>query len=74
MVKLLYIKKSDAFNNATLGTHLGYGAIFKSIPRLPHGLYGIVVSHDSVIGVNACIYHQVTIGDGNGGHQLLAIM
>lgn len=65
--KLLYIKKCDAYNNASLGTHLGFGARFKAIPKLPHGLYGIVVSHQAVIGSNVEIFHQVTIGEGKGG-------
>ena len=65
---LLYrIKRSDAFNNASLGTHLGYGAQFKGIPSFPHGLYGIIVSHNAVIGENCTIFHQVTIGEGKGG-------
>ena len=66
-VKLLYIKRCDAFNNATFGTHLGFGASFAGIPLLPHGLYGIVISHNAVIGENVTIYHQVTIGEGKGG-------
>ena len=66
-VKLLYIKRCDAFNNATLGTHLGFGATFADVPNFPHGLYGIVVSHNAVIGKNVTIYHQVTIGEGQGG-------
>ena len=64
---LLYrIKRADAFNNASLGTHLGYGARFKDIPSFPHGLYGIIVSHNAVIGANCTIFHQVTIGEGKG--------
>lgn len=66
-LKLLYIKRSDAFNNATLGTHLGFGASFADVPIFPHGLYGIVVSHNAMIGKNVTIYHQVTIGEGKGG-------
>ena len=66
-VKLLYIKRCDAFNNASLGTHLGFGATFADIPHFPHGLYGIVVSHNAMIGKNATIYHQVTIGEGKDG-------
>ena len=64
---LFYIKRCDAFNNASLGTHLGYGATFDSIPNFPHGLYGIIVSHNAHIGKNATIFHQVTIGEGAGG-------
>ena len=66
-MKLLYIKRCGAFNNATLGTHLGFGASFADVPNFPHGLYGIVVSHNAVIGKNVTIYHQVTIGEGKGG-------
>ena len=67
MLYLFYIKRCDAFNNASLGTHLGYGATFDSIPSFPHGLYGIIVSHNAHIGKNATIFHQVTIGMGTGG-------
>ena len=64
---LFYIKRQDAFNNASLGTHIGYGATFDSPPRFPHGLYGIIVSHNAHIGKNATIYYQVTIGEGPDG-------
>lgn len=64
---LYYIKKCDAFNNASLGTHLGFGAKFDGVPHFPHGLYGIIVSHNASIGKNAVIYHQVTIGEGRNG-------
>lgn len=64
---LLYLKRCDAFNNATTGAHIGFGAQFASPPRLPHGLYGIVISHNAVIGTGAVIFHQVTIGEGNNG-------
>lgn len=66
-LKLLYIKRCDAFNNASLGTHIGFGASFSDIPNFPHGLYGIVVTHNAVIGNNVTIYHQVTIGQGKDG-------
>ncbi|WP_410513616.1 DapH/DapD/GlmU-related protein [Paenibacillus sp. BR2-3] len=33
--------------------------------HLPHGLNGIVISHKAVIGSNATIFHQVTIGGRN---------
>lgn len=70
LVKLWYlywIKKCDACNNATMGTHIGYGADFLSPPNLPHGLYGIVVSHNASVGRNCTIFHQVTIGETRGG-------
>jgi serine acetyltransferase len=31
---------------------------------LPHGLNGIIVGHDAVIGANVTIYQQVTIAHG----------
>lgn len=67
LIYLFYIKRCDAFNNASLGTHIGYGAAFDTIPNFPHGLYGIIVSHNAHIGKNATIFHQVTIGEGTGG-------
>lgn len=68
---LFRIKKMDAYNNASTGTHLGYGASFAEHPHLPHGLNGIVISHNSVIGKNCTIFHQVTIGEGNGGAPVI---
>ena len=65
--RLWYIKRADAFNNASLGTHRGFGAEFSDVPNLPHGLNGIIVSHNAKIGKNCTIFHQVTIGEGNGG-------
>lgn len=64
--KLFYlykIKKMDAYNNASMGTDLNKGAIFKSRPILPHGLNGIIISHHAKIGRNCTIFQQVTIGD-----------
>lgn len=72
--RLLYIKRCDAFSNASLGTHINYGAYFASCPQFPHGLYGIIVSHNAIIGSNCRIFHQVTIGEGRGGLQLLEII
>lgn len=69
--KLLYIKRADAFNNSTFGTHVGFGAKFSSTPILPHGINGIVVTHNATIGTNCTIYHQVTIGQGNGGAPVI---
>ena len=66
-VKLLYIKRCDAFNNATLGTHLGFEASFANMLHFPYGLYGIVVTHIAVLGENATIYHRITIGQGKYG-------
>lgn len=67
LIYLFYIKRCDAFNNASLGTHIGYGATFDEPPVFPHGMYGIIVSHNAHVGRNSTIFHQVTIGEGNGG-------
>ena len=53
----------DAFNNASMGTNIGFGARFESVPKFPHGLIGIIVSPYATIGKNAYIFQQVTIGD-----------
>lgn len=52
----------DAFNNASMGTDIGFGAKFAEPPHLQHGLNGIIVSHYATIGKNAWIAQQVTIG------------
>ncbi len=65
--RLWYIKRADAFNNASMGTHRNFGAKFAESPNLPHGLNGIIVSHNAKIGKNCTIFHQVTIGEGNNG-------
>ena len=60
---LLYIKRCDAFNKASMGTDWNHGAVFETVPKLPHGLNGIIVSPDAHIGKNCTIFHQVTIGN-----------
>lgn len=67
LFRLYYIKRADAFNNASMGTHRNCGAKFASPPHLPHGLNGIIISHNAVFGENCTIFHQVTIGEGRGG-------
>ncbi len=57
----------DAYNGASMGTHIGKGARFLGVPHFPHGIRGIFISHNAVIGENAIIFHHVTIGAGNGG-------
>ena len=74
LIKLWYffrIKRMDAFNNASMGTSIGNGAIFKTPPVLWHGLNGIVVSHYAEIGENCIINQQVTIGGGNLGQKVI---
>lgn len=60
---LYRIKRTDAFNNASLGTNIGFGAQFDGIPHFPHGLYGIIVTPYAKVGKDVRIFHQVTIGD-----------
>ncbi len=62
---LIYIKRCDAFNKASMGTNLNDGAVFETAPLLPHGLNGIIVASKSHIGKNCVMYHQVTIGNDN---------
>lgn len=65
IIKLWYlfrIKRMDAFNNASMGTDIGFGAKFETPPHLQHGLNGIIISHYASIGKNAWIAQQVTIG------------
>ena len=64
---LLYIKRCDAFNCASMGTDLNQGAFFESPPDLPHGLNGIIVYMRARIGKNSKIYQQVLIGYGKNG-------
>lgn len=63
---LFYIKRCDAFSNASFGTDLGSGAKFKTPPILPHHLNGIVISHFAKIGANVTIFQQVTIATEDG--------
>ena len=60
---LLYVKRCDAFNKASMGTDYGAGAEFAEPPILPHGLNGIVVSPQCVIGRHVKLFHQVTLGN-----------
>lgn len=64
IICLIYIKRCDAFNCASMGTDLGKGAYFKKPPILLHGLNGIIVGHDAIIGENVTILQQVTIENG----------
>ena len=67
---LYMLKRSDAFNSATLGHRINGGSIWKSAPILPHGIKGIFITDKAKIGKNTKIYQQVTIGinkeDENG--------
>lgn len=68
LVKIFYlfrIKRMDGFNNASMGTNIGSGALFAEPPHFPHGLNGIVISPYAKIGKKCVIYQQVTIAQGN---------
>lgn len=68
LIRLFYLyklKKSDAFNNASMGTDLGAGAYFETPPNLPHGLNGIIISHYAKIQENCTIFQQVTIAQND---------
>ena len=68
---LFRVKRMDAFNNASIGINIGYGAEFDGIPRFPHGLYGIIISPYAKFGKNVRIFHQVTVGDdGRDSHNV----
>ena len=71
LFRLYYIKRADASNCASMGTHRNFGAVFATPPHLPHGINGIIVSHNAVIGKNCRILHQVTIGEGRGGAPVI---
>lgn len=61
MLLLVYIKRTDAFWGCSFGTGINNGAIIKNIPKLEHGLNGIIIGHDAIIGSNVTIYQRVTI-------------
>lgn len=57
------VKKMEGRCNADLGiSYHDTSAVFKSRPYLPHGLNGIIISRKAIIGENATILHQVTVG------------
>lgn len=66
---LYRIKRSDAFNCASMGTDFGHGAVFKTPPILVHGLNGIIISHFAIIGANCTIHQQVTIANDKDCHS-----
>ena len=64
---LYYIKKCDAFNNASFATYINEGAQFAEPPILPHGLNGIIIGAESVIGKQCTICQQVMLQADLGG-------
>ena len=73
LLYLFYIKRCDAFNNASMGTDLGQGASFASPPHLPHHLNGIIIGHDAKIGRDCVIFQRVTIVSGGGGTNVFPL-
>jgi len=45
-----------------LGSYIGLGSRFAGPPHFPHRCSGVFVSQNAVIGKNAVIFQQVTIG------------
>ena len=56
---LYYVKKCDAFNCASFATYINEGASFAEPPILPHGLNGIIIGAETVIGKQCTICQQV---------------
>ena len=48
-----------------LGSFIGLGSRFESKPYFPHGCRGVFISSDAVIGKDAVIFQQVTIGSNS---------
>lgn len=44
------------------GSYIGYKSKIQYAPVFPHGIIGIFISGDAVIGKNCVIFQQVTIG------------
>lgn len=63
---LIYCKRAEAWNAASMGTAINAGAQFDSVPNLPHGITGIFISHSAKIGKNCTILQNVTIGSSKG--------
>ena len=63
---LIYLKRTEAKNAASLGTALNAGAVFQTPPELPHGITGIFIAHGAKIGKNCLILQNVTIGSSKG--------
>ena len=48
--------------NIIYGSTVPINTIFDGVPILPHGLHGVFISKNAIIGKNVTILHQVTIG------------
>ncbi|SFM56258.1 DapH/DapD/GlmU-related protein [Methanolobus profundi] len=54
LLYVLYLKSNCSF--------IGYNSIFAATPTLPHGINGIFISGNAVIGKNCVIFQNTTIG------------
>ena len=63
---LYYIKKCDAFNNASFATYINEGAQFAEPPYLMHGLNGIIIGKETTIGKKCVMAQQVMIQADQG--------
>lgn len=61
----LFYKVLYAINLDKQNAYIPLSVRFESLAHFPHGIAGIFISSDSVIGKNAVIFHQVTIGSNN---------
>lgn len=59
---LLILLQPYKISAMLLGCYVPYSAKIGDGLVLPHGFYGIFISKQAVIGKNALIFHQVTIG------------
>lgn len=69
---LYYVKKCDAYNNASFATYMNEGAQFAEPPYLMHGLNGIIIGKETTIGKKCVIAQQVMIqaDQGFGGVKI----
>lgn len=57
-----YLKNAWYFFLGIKNSWIGHNSTFAGIPCFPHGCVGIFISGGAVIGRNAVIFQQVTIG------------
>jgi serine O-acetyltransferase len=67
----IYCKRVENFFNSSMGTNYHSGARFESIPNLPHGIKGIFISNDSIIGKNCTLLQHSTIGRSHGKSPII---
>lgn len=70
-VHLVYLILNFVWINAVVGAELPSTVKAGGGFRLAHWGRGVILHPDTVLGRNCYIYHQVTIGQGNGGAPTL---